>query len=61
MYEYKFVETYLGSFFSSPQHQETIHEYAADGWRLVQVLPTEYNGNGKPLGYEIIFERPVQD
>ncbi|MGV2939235.1 DUF4177 domain-containing protein [Mesobacillus sp. LC4] len=61
MYEYQFVETSLGGFFSSATHRETISEYAAEGWRLVQVLPLAYNGHGKPTSYEIIFERPVQD
>jgi hypothetical protein len=60
MYEYKFVETSLGGFFSSPTHRETINEYAAEGWKLVQVLPLEYNGHGKPTSYEIIFERLIE-
>ncbi|MFF2887318.1 DUF4177 domain-containing protein [Paenibacillus sp. NPDC057967] len=61
MYEYCFVETHLGGFFTEATHRETIMEYAAQGWRLVQVLPTDYNGHGKPSGYEIVFERPRQD
>ena len=61
MYEYIFVETSLGGFFSSATHRETIEEYSKQGWRLVQVLPTNYNGHGKPTAYEIIFERPVKD
>ena len=61
MYEYTFVETSLGGFFSSATHRETIEEYAKEGWRLVQVLPTNYNGHGKPTDYEIIFERPIKD
>lgn len=61
MYEYKYVETALGGFFSSPTHRETINTYAREGWRLVQVLPLKYNGHGKPMDYEIIFERQVQD
>ncbi|MBM7563883.1 DUF4177 domain-containing protein [Paenibacillus sacheonensis] len=60
MYEYKYVETSLGGFFTSATHRETIDEYAKQGWRLVQVLPTNYNGNGKPGEYEIIFERVIQ-
>ncbi|WP_166242672.1 DUF4177 domain-containing protein [Paenibacillus turpanensis] len=60
MYEYIFVETSLGGFFTEATYQETITEYAKQGWRLVQVLPTNYNGHGKPTGYEIIFEKPVQ-
>ncbi|MEC0370610.1 DUF4177 domain-containing protein [Paenibacillus chibensis] len=61
MYEYIFVDTSLGGFFTEATHQETIMEYAKQGWRLVQVLPTNYNSHGKPEYYEIIFERPVSD
>jgi hypothetical protein len=60
MYEYKFVETSLGGLFSPSTYRETINSHAADGWKLVQVLPLEYNGYGKPKSYEIIFERPSQ-
>jgi hypothetical protein len=60
MYEYKYVETSLGGFFSAAKHREAIDVHAKEGWRLVQVLPTHYNGHGKPTGYEIIFERPVE-
>jgi hypothetical protein len=60
MYEYKFVTTSLGGFFTDAEHRETIEEHARAGWRLVQVLPLKYNGHGKPTEYEIIFERPVE-
>lgn len=59
MYEYKFVDTSLGGFFSSSQHREEIESHAKEGWRLVQVLATHYNGHGKPTQYEIIFEKPL--
>lgn len=61
MYEYIFVETSLGGIFTEAKHQETITKYAKDGWRLVQVLPTNYNGHGKPALYEIIFERQLKE
>lgn len=57
MYEYKFVQTHLGSFFQEATYRKTIDDYAKQGWRLVQVLPIAYNGHGKPTDYEIIFER----
>ena len=57
MYEYIFVETHLGGFFSDANHRDIINDHAQKGWRLVQVLPTHYNGHGKPTAYEIIFER----
>ncbi|MGJ7921719.1 DUF4177 domain-containing protein [Neobacillus sp. LXY-4] len=49
MDEYEYVETSLGGF------------YSAEGWRLVQVLPMEYNGHGKPTLYEIIFEKLIRE
>jgi hypothetical protein len=60
MYEYIFVETSLGGVWSRPQHQETIQEYDAEGWRFVQVVPLNYDGHGKPGSFEIIFERPIK-
>ena len=61
MYEYKYVEAQLGGFFTEANHREIINENAREGWRLVQVLPTHYNGHGKPTQYEIIFERKIQE
>lgn len=60
MYEYKFVETSIGGLFSDAMYREAIEEHAKNGWRLVQILPTRYNGHGKPTGHEIIFERVAQ-
>ena len=59
MYEYIFVDTSLGGLWSEPTHRETIQKYAKEGWRLVQVLPTNYGGDGKPAFCDIIFERQV--
>ena len=59
MYEYKYVETTLGGFFTAANHHEIIDEHAKKGWKLVQVLPMYYNGHGKPTDYEIIFERKI--
>ncbi|WP_276354453.1 DUF4177 domain-containing protein [Cohnella caldifontis] len=61
MYEYIFVEASPGGFFSEATHRETILEFARKGWRLVQVLPADFNMEGRPRTYEIIFERPLTD
>ena len=60
MYEYKYVDATLGGFFTEANHHEAIDQYAKEGWKLVQVLPMKYNGQGKPTQYEIIFERQVR-
>ena len=49
MYEYTFVETSLGGFFSAATHQQTIIEYAREGWRLVQVLLQLLKVREKPV------------
>jgi len=59
MYEYKYVEGSLGGFFSVANHREIIDQHAKEGWRLVQVLPSEYNAHGKPTYFDIIFEREI--
>lgn len=61
MYEYKYVEATLGSFFTDSNHHEIIDKYAKEGYKLIQVLPNVYNGQGKPTQYEIIFERQVRE
>jgi hypothetical protein len=59
MYQYKFVKATLGGFFTEANHHEIIKQHAEEGWRLVQVLPSQYNTNGKPIDYEIIFEKKI--
>ncbi|ARC84183.1 hypothetical protein U732_710 [Clostridium argentinense CDC 2741] len=61
MYEYKYVPTTLGGFFSDADHHEIIDEYAKNGWKLVQVLPMYYNSHGRPTDYEIIFEKEITE
>jgi hypothetical protein len=61
MYEYKYVSATLGGFMTNANHHEIIDDNAKDGWRLVEVLPTSYNLDGKPIKYEIIFERTIEE
>lgn len=65
MYEYKFekVIVELTSIFSrnDPNYKEVVQEYAKAGWRLVQILEIEHNMDGRPLEYEAIFERKVEN
>jgi len=61
MYEYKFVEVSLGGFFTDANHHQIIDKYAKEGWRLVQVLATDYNSHGKPTGFEAVFEREIRE
>jgi hypothetical protein len=63
MYEYKFVELGQKGFYSSivNPYEDIIKDHAKEGWRLVQILATEYMRNGTPSDYRIIFERPINN
>lgn len=69
MYEYKSVKLGLkkqsgikGIIFSELEdYNETIHEHAKEGWRLVQILPVKYGNSGYPMEFEIIFEQKVDN
>lgn len=61
MYQYKYVTANLGDFFTDANHHEVIEKYTKEGWRLLQVLPTNYNLKGRPTEYEIIFEREIDN
>jgi hypothetical protein len=61
MYEYKYIPCSMGGIFTGDNHQELINQYAAQGWRLVQILPRYYNMEGRAKDFEIIFERKIED
>ena len=62
-YEYKFVrlgEGWLGARRAAKEdYQQVIHQYAREGWRLVQVFAPGIGGYGAAKYFEIIFEREI--
>jgi uncharacterized protein DUF4177 len=60
-FEYKFIR--LGEGFlqvrkaARQTYQETIHQHAREGWRLVQVFAPGIGASGAAKFYEIILER----
>ena len=62
-YEYKFArlgEGVLGvKRTAEEQYQETIHQHARDGWRLVQIFSPSTGIYGASQFFELIFEREV--
>ena len=60
-YEYKFVR--LGDSGQGVReeavfgYQESVHEHAAAGWRLVQIFAPGVAGFGVPPYYELVLER----
>jgi len=66
-FEYEFVRLGEGqvSALFGPQnkarkgYQEVVHEYAADGWRLVQIFAPGVAAFGAAKYYELIFEREL--
>lgn len=64
MYEYEFVrfgEGLLGvRTVAVDQYQDVVRQYAAEGWRLVQVFAPPTTGHGRAPFIEIIFEREIE-
>ena len=62
-HEYKFVR--LGEGWmeakkeAKQEYQNTVHEHARDGWRLVQVFAPSFGAYGASKYVELIFEKPV--
>lgn len=63
-FEYEFVRLGEGWFgvrkTGREQYQETIRQYARQGWRLVQIFAPSIGAYGSSLYYELIFERPIE-
>ena len=63
-YEYKFGRLGEGWLVAGKDarlsYRETVHRYAADGWRLVQVFAPGVGAYGASKYYELIFERPKE-
>ena len=62
-YEYKFVRLGEGWFGvrrrAEKEYQQTVHEHARDGWRLVQIFAPGNGVYGAPNYYELIFEKEL--
>lgn len=68
-FEYKFVRleqtaawltgTGVPSAAARESYQETVHEHARQGWRLVQIFAPGLGAYGMAAYFELIFERPV--
>jgi len=67
VFEYKFVRTGEGraSALFGPhekarnEYEAVVHEYARDGWRLVQIFAPGVAAFGAAKYYELIFEREL--
>lgn len=61
MSRYEYVPLFTGGGFfannSDCQHREIIDQYAAQGWRYVGYIPTQFTSNGGTKAIELIFER----
>jgi hypothetical protein len=59
-YEYDFVTVEPGRRSPRDAYRDIIEERAADGWRLVQVLPAPPRRFRSPRPVDLVFERPVR-
>lgn len=61
LYEYKFERIALKVWGKKAKedYQETINDYAKEGWRFVQIFAPGVGSYGSPVYYELIFERKI--
>ena len=63
-YEYKFVRLGEGIMAARKAAREgyieTVHKYAAEGWRLIQLFAPGIGGYGAAKYYELILEREIR-
>ena len=63
MYEYDYVTIRTGGGFwmdnSTCGHRNIIDKRAAEGWRFVGCVPTEFTSNGGTKALDLVFERLV--
>ena len=64
-YEYRFVRLGEGWLAvrnaGTSSYQDAVHEYARDGWRLVQIFAPGTGAYGAAKYFELVLERPVDD
>lgn len=60
MFEYKVIRIPVSMWTGKPNEDyvSVIQEYAAEGWRFVQVF-NPFQGNATKKYFEIIFEKPI--
>ncbi len=65
MYRYEYVPLKIGGSFLMGNrdyaHRTVIGKYAAQGWRYVGYVPSEFTGNGGTREIDLIFEREEPD
>ncbi|MGL5149885.1 MAG: DUF4177 domain-containing protein [Clostridium sp.] len=59
MYEYKYVNSKGGTWYTEPNHREIIDKYALMGWRFVAAIPTYQTQEGKVKELDLVFERKI--
>ncbi|MFK8009802.1 MAG: DUF4177 domain-containing protein [Saprospiraceae bacterium] len=63
MFDYKIIRIPISFWSGKPKEDyfDVIKEYAAKGWRFIQVFTPPGAGNGKNYYIEIIFEKPKEE
>jgi hypothetical protein len=61
IFKYIYVKATTGGLFNGKQnHRELIDRYSREGWRFVTAIPTESNGHGVILEFDLVFEKEEQ-
>lgn len=62
MFEYKFIQIKSKGFFTfglNQDYHQIIRDHAKLGWRFCQIVPIEWDSQGKWREVELVLERPA--
>ncbi|MGL5540013.1 MAG: DUF4177 domain-containing protein [Erysipelotrichaceae bacterium] len=61
-YQYMYVQSKVGGFFSESNHRVLIDQYAQEGWRFVSAIPSSFYGNnGQIRTFDLVFEKKNEE
>ena len=63
MFDYKIIRIPISMWTAKPKEDylDVIKEYAAEGWRFIQVFTPPCAGTGMSYYIEVIFEKPKEE
>jgi len=63
MFDYKIIRIPISMWTAKPKEDylNVIKEYAAEGWRFIQVFTPPGAGMGMSYYIEVIFEKPIEE
>lgn len=57
IYNYIYVTAVTSGFFRTADHRELIDKYSQEGWRFITAIPSKFEGYGRIIEFDLVFEK----